>query len=527
MQHPEVVRSHLDWTILSGVVLFGLIATLGAFLLEGHTGFNLGDEGYLWYGVQRVLHGEVPIRDFMSYDPARYYWAAGLLWLFHANGIVAVRAATAAFAALGVVGTGILVLDGAAGRMAARLGLCVFAMLLCLFWMIPRWKGYDAAISVILTGSLVRLLMYPSTRRFFVHGIVIGLAAMLGRNHGLYGVVACLLVTPVLMLGADRPVWLRCIPAWMAGIVLGFAPILIGLIRDHRFAAMFWESIRFVLFEYKGTNLPLTVPWPWTVSAQGPLAALLGPWLVGCFFVALVLFCASGAVVVLFQLRREEKIANPVFVACVATAIPYLNVAFSRADVQHLAQAILPCLIGFLVCPWPRRTRTIVQASSLLILVLTTLWVMLPMHPCYVMRTYPDWKSVDVRGDQVWMNADTAASVEAIDELASRHVKTGGTILSVPVWPSAYALLGIRSPVYEIYPLFPRSVEFQDQEIDRLRQADPQMVLVDDVAVDGREELRYAHTHPRIWNYISTHYHQIASPESEPQLKVYLPLAGE
>jgi len=96
MQHPEAVRSHLDWTILSSVVLFGLIATLGAFLLEGHAGFNLGDEGYLWYGVQRVLHGEVPIRDFMSYDPARYYWAAGLLWLFHANGLIAVRAATAA-----------------------------------------------------------------------------------------------------------------------------------------------------------------------------------------------------------------------------------------------------------------------------------------------------------------------------------------------------------------------------------------------------------------------------------------------
>jgi hypothetical protein len=527
MQHPEASRSRLHWTILSGVVLFGMVASLGVFLLEGHTGFNLGDEGYLWYGVQRVLHGEVPVRDFMSYDPARYYWAAGLLWLFHANGIIAVRAATAAFATLGVVVTGILVLRGASGRIVARLGLCVFAMLLCLLWMIPRWKGYDAAISVILTASLARVLVYPSARRFFVHGIVIGLAAMLGRNHGLYGVTACLLVTPVLMLGANRPVWLRCIPAWMAGVVLGFAPILIGLVRDHRFAVMFWESIRFVLFEYKGTNLPLPVPWPWTVPAQGPLSALLGPWLVGCFFAALLLFCASGAAVVLQQVCRERRIANPVFVACVATAIPYLNVAFSRADVQHLAQAILPCLIGFLVCPWPSRSRATMQALSLLGLVITTLWVMLPMHPGYAMRTHPDWKSVDVRGDRVWMSADTATSVEDIEKLASRYVSIGGTILSVPVWPSAYALLGVRSPVYEIYPLFPRNDEFQDQEIAQLKQAHPQMVLVNDVALDGREELRYAHTHSGIWKYINTHYHQIGSPDREPQLKVYLPAAVE
>jgi hypothetical protein len=367
--------------------------------------------------------------------------------------------------------------------------------------------------------------VYPSTQRFLVHGVVIGLAAMLGRNHGLYGVIACLLVTPVLMLGVDTPVWRRCIPAWVAGIVLGFSPVLIGLVRDHRFAAMFWESIRFVLFEYKGTNLPLPVPWPWTVPAQGPLPALVGPWLVGCFFVALLLFCASGAAVVLRQLRREKSVANPIFVACVATAIPYLNVAFSRADVQHLAQAILPCLIGFLVWPWPSRSRAIMQPLSLVALVVTTLWVMLPMHAGYVMRTQPGWKSVDVRGDQVWMSANTAASVENIDELASRYVSTGGTILSVSVWPGAYALLGVRSPVYEIYPLFPRSDEFQDREIAQLKQANPQLLLVNDVAVDGRDELRYVNTHSRIWNYISTHYHQIRSPDREPQLKVYLPAA--
>ncbi|MEW9571382.1 hypothetical protein ABQJ54_06445 [Rhodanobacter sp. Si-c] len=509
---------------LAAVALFGVVACLLGFLAEAHVGFNLWDEGFLWYGVQRVLHGEVPVRDFMSYDPGRYYWVAGLLWLFHVHGIIAVRAATAAFAAVGVIGAGLLVLRGSTGRIVARVALCVFAMVLCLLWMLPWWKGYDAAMSVILTASLARVLAYPSARRLLVHGIVVGLAAVLGRNHGLYGVIACLLATPVLMLCADKPVWHRCIRAWLAGVVLGFAPILLGLILNHRFAVMFWDSIRFMLFEYKGTNLPLPVPWPWTVAvAQQPLSALIRPWLVGCFFVALPLFCVSGAALVLRRTRHDRIIANPVFAASVLTAVPYLNVAFSRADVGHLAQAILPCLVGFLVLPWPKQARVVVQWLGCSVLAFATLWVVLPLHAGYVMRTQPGWVSVDVRGDRLWMSADTAVTVKDIDELASRYVHAGGTILSVPVWPGAYALLGVRSPVYETYPLLPRNDAFQDQEIARLRQAVPQLVLANDVAVDGRDDLRYANTHPRIWRYISTHYHRIGSPVGEPQLEVYLP----
>ena len=100
---------------------------------------------------------------------------------------------------------------------------------------------------------------------------------------------------------------------------------------------------------------------------------------------------------------------------------------------------------------------------------------------------------------------------------------SGGTLLAAPVWPGAYALLGVRSPVREIYPLFPRSGSFQKQEISRLQRNHPSLVLIYDIGVDGREDLRYAHTHPLIWDYLQTNYRQLESPRELPELRVYIP----
>jgi hypothetical protein len=501
-------------TALVALVTVGTIGTL--FVFQGHIGFNITDEGWLWYGVQRVMLGEVPIRDFMSYDPGRYYWSAGIMELAGDNGIMALRVAVAIFQAFGFF-IGLVLLARSSTKPDYL--LCLIAALTFAAWMYPRHKLFDISVSIMLIGALSFLIRHPSGRRYFFTGLCVGLAAVFGRNHGVYGLAGSLGVMAYLAVQRELgPRVGKAFTLFGGGVVVGYLPVLLMIATVPGFMSAFWESILF-LFEIKATNLPRPVPWPWTVPfGQVTLFKAIKGALVGLFFIAIVAFGVLGLVWSLRQ-RLQRQPVPPVFAASVFLMLPYAHYAYSRAGVGHLALGIFPFLVGcfgLLVSCQPK-----IKWPLAALLCGASLCVMLLQHPGPKCHTSQQCLQVEVAGDKLEVNPNTARDLALLNQLANEYAPEGRKFIAAPIFPGAYAALGRKSPMDDTYAMWPRSDTFQQAEIEKIKAADPGFVLIRDHPIDGRDELRFRNTHPMIDQYIRDHFEPITGYTQNPEYQLY------
>jgi hypothetical protein len=164
-----------------GFAAFLAVALPGAvYLTSGDIGLGMADEGFLWYGARRTALGEVPLRDFQSYEPLRYYWCAAWSGLL-GDGILGLRRSALIFQALALF-FGLL----AARRVATHPWQLVIIGSILVAWMFPGYKLFDSGLTLMAVYGAVRLVESPSVRAHFLVGCLTGLAGFLGRNHALY-----------------------------------------------------------------------------------------------------------------------------------------------------------------------------------------------------------------------------------------------------------------------------------------------------------------------------------------------------
>lgn len=486
-------------TIASVLLGFGLAWLL--YRVNRAFGDFFADEGYLWYGVQRVLAGEIPLRDFMSYEVGRYYLVAGLLAPFGAKGLFALRAALGVFA-----GGSLALCIGITGYhwKESRLLRLLPVALLFAAWLVPRHKVFDIAISAVLVLALYRLCLRPAAGRYLQFGLAVGVAAVIGQNHGVYGLLASVLAFAWLRY-VDRasvsPAWLAC---WAAGIVIGYLPVLLLAMFAPGFLHAEFSALHYLLFEYKGTNLPLPVPWPWrawlhwsTIGWAQRVGSLGFVCVPAALVAALLWWWTRG--------RRLGRTGTALAAAAWAVAVPYANVAFSRADLSHLAQAMVPFLFLALAIIGSRRGAASWRWAMPFLLLLVCMPVSLALQPRLVALQAPV-QQVEVLGDRFMVAPSTATLLHLAASMPDR-----GPVLAVPTYPGLDAALGERSPSWEIFPLFPRKPDFEHGEIARLQATPPSLVLVARGGVDGRQELAYPSTHPLTYGYVREHFVPVPS----------------
>ena len=476
------------------------------FGLTWRYGFDLADEGYYWYGAQRVLRGEVPMRDFMSYDIGRYYWAAFFMHLIGDDGIFGARISAAVWQIVGsFVGVNICLMS----LRQSGVVRWVFAVLITSIltvWVWPYYKVYDHFTSVLVVAALVLMLKSIKPSAWLFAGAVIGVAAIMGRNHGVYGMVAALLVISLLLIKASSS-WavIGLCGYFLLGVLIGFSPTLIMMFAVEGFASAFIDSI-LMMVQTGATNISLPVPWPWEVKFQGMGFLLTAQkLLVGMGFVILLAFPLLGVLVLTYQHFDLSSDSQKVFVAAIAAAIPYAHYAFSRADEAHLALGIFPVLLGLLSLGGSMiGLRPLLVGFALLATSLLTIGSSQPYLSAWLFKT--KLVRTDVGGQQLLMYPGTSKLLQFATEAIS-HQSTGSKhFLAVPNMTSLYAIYRTKMPIWEIYSLIPRDGRFEGREIERLELSWPDLVLLSDHALDGNPLFKYSQMRPLINEWITSRY---------------------
>ena len=467
------------------------------YFLFGDRHLDLADEGFLWYGVLRTRAGEIPLRDFQSYEPGRYYWSAAWSFVF-GQGILGLRASLAIVQVLGLV-FGILVCRRLTGNVA---WLIACAGILSV-WMFPRHKLFEPGMAMAAVWVAVRLIEAPSARRVFQAGLFAGFAAWVGRNHGLYSALALIATVAILFRAARLPPLGVAVRSFAVGVVAGSSPLWGMLVLVPGFAVAFHESIVFNVT--RAVNLPLPYPWPWRFDLQGrhglDLLAALG---MAAVFVLPVLLYPAGLVAAVRMPPPHLRQRAPL-VAATLVGIFVFHHASVRSEILHLAQAIHPLLILMfaMVLASPRavvRVFGIVMIGGLTVLVV-------PNANVWVTHLWPGRQTPvvehDVAGHRLQLPAAQAADLTLIETAIRSHVGTADTLFVAPTRPTFYPMFGKVSPVWWLYILFPLSDAAQHATIARLEAAGVRWVLLLDETVDGREDLRLRNSNPLVFSYLT------------------------
>jgi hypothetical protein len=496
------------------VAVAALAALLSAASLLSHVkeGPAKADEGYLWYGALRTLEGETPLRDFHSYEPGRYYWCA--LWMLaFGRGVIPLRVAVYAFYFVGLT----------SGLLALRLGGVdwpgvIVAGILLAAWADPPYKLFEPALAMVAVLAGVILLTDPELGTVLLAGAVAGGSAFFGFNYGLYSGAALLGLTLLVGWKSGEVEPVEGLAAYLAGVGLGALPLLAMLALVPGMGAAFFElRVRDVLA--RGTsNLPLPVPWPWRPAPHAVLE--LGPAgrrVIGVLFLLLPLFAWSVAVWAVLSPWAEIE-PRAAMVAASAVAGFGLHHAFSRADPVHLAQSISPLILGLVALVGNRAGLGVLAV----LLGSGTMTTVLAIHPRVRRRRRPGAYVIqDIHGSPLWVTLPDALLLDAVRSAVERHLDPGDPLLAVPTLATLLPMLDRRSAVYDIFCVFPASAIEQRLMLRSIEEQRVALAVVNDLALDGRDDLRFARTHPAVWSHLRSEFESLELPSLPPGYHVF------
>lgn len=449
----------------------------------------------------------MPLRDVRSYEPGRYYWSAAFLRVL-GPGVKALRVSLAAAQGVGLLFAFLLLRR----IVSAAIPLAVLGLILVV-WMWPMYRSFENVAVLALLLAAVRVVERPIARRWCAAGVVVGLAAFVRIDHGVYGALAflLLLVFAAVRLEGVRP-W-RALASGGLGAIVGYSPMLLFAVLAPGFADGFAANLAYMARTtlWAGTvSLPRPAPWLWTVVPKldgrslPDAAALLT---LGTLFSLLpVVLVLSG-----YLAWRARGVATPqqaALAAAAAVGLPYLSHTFSRSDLQHLTPTAMALVVAVaaLVASLPAATRRLATIAALPLAGVASYLVVVTETPYGIRMRHPEtYVRSDVAGDTLWLNRSTVEIIDGVKRATAARVGPR-PLLVVPLWPGMYPILGKTAPLWEVYSLFPEPVSQQEAAIARLRSLGVDWVVLADIVPEPREDLRFRNTHPLMWEHFKQEF---------------------
>lgn len=514
-------KNHLIIEALSGSIL--LCSLL--FLLFSKYGFGFEDEGLLWYASQRTHVGELAIRDFFAYDPGRYFWNSFIFYLTGNSGLNSLLIAASAFGGVGLA-TSWYTMGVAKITFPWRL---TFAIIIAIALCYPRHKVYEQTLSLILVSIIYFILLSPgSIKRWFFFGILTGIAAFFGRNHGVFFVISALILVLYLWIDKSLKNSRNLALCYITGIIVGYLPILSLISFDQQFRVEFIDSVLSVL----NWQLSLPIPFFWRMNYSSGvnfdiinylsvgLVCILAPlvYLIGLFILFITAF------------KRGSKNHTVLLLGAASLAgLPYLHQAFDRADFGHIAQSILPVFIAIaaMICEFSKHPRFRIASYIFCILsliVCLSAWVTsLPITRMLRAETSLPGSivSYQIDNNKFLINSSQANILSEVRRITKKCEVTDNEFLALPQFPGIYAYLGLKAPFWEMYYLYQRSSEFQLRHIKAISKV--KVILISpDATVDGLEKLKLKYTYGDLMGYIEKKYKKINSTTLPSGVYIYI-----
>ncbi|PYL06451.1 MAG: hypothetical protein DME33_13695 [Verrucomicrobia bacterium] len=495
-QNPKIKSAGLGDLLCAALLLSFALAIAYP---RWRAGIDWRDEGLLAYGAVRVMHGEVPQRDFVSVQPPlSFYTAAGIFKLFGTS-LASLRGfGLAIFLVLPLLIYGVgRNFMGAVSSFAAAAPACVLGLPYCNFVPLAVWQG----IAVSLAALLFFLPAIFLSRQWLAvpAGVLSAVSLFLRHDQAVYTIISIVALTIVLGLAQGNSIsrtnLKRALVFWLVGIAVIFVPAVLVWWKIGALPEIFRQLIVFPFATYRKTSslpFPRLMVWRPIVETAVAVMFYLPP------FVQVIAALYLVQSVISRRFRRREAV---LCFLVVWSALFYLQVLI-RSDFTHLVITLPPFFL-LTAFGWSIVHEKIADYCNVNIALSATfaglaallLWLVHSFALPDVTRAEEELKL-----DRGGVRIEHARALTDFVQRLQADVPPERSMLALPYQPMFYFLCERRNPTRWNY-LWPGDQSAQDHErlVEDAERDPPAMVLL----AQEREVAGFA---PTIIEYLRVHY---------------------